>query len=108
MTFRPLVSKRLVAPYFGVVRIVVVGLMASTTFGVSVVSKIAVIDFAGSDIENLFAVLLVALVEPPWMFAVTASSFSALFVCDTNVSPVIPASVSVLNLVDASKLLSCN
>lgn len=82
------------------------GLMASvesTTWGFSVVNSTAVMDFAGSTIVNLFAVLVVALVEPPLTLALTASSFSAFFVCETNVSPVIPARVSVLNFVFASK-----
>lgn len=83
------------------------GLMASVesmTWGFSVVNSTAVMDFAGNVIVNLFAVLVVALVEPPLTFAFTASSFRAFFVCDTNVSPVIPARVSVLNFVFASKL----
>ena len=82
------------------------GLIASvesTTSGFSVVNSTAVMDFAGNAIVNLFAKLVVALVEPPLTLALTASSFRAFFVCDTNVSPVIPARVSVLNFVFASK-----
>ena len=82
------------------------GLIASvesTTSGFSVVNSTAVMDFAGNVIVNLFAKLVVALVEPPLTLAPTASSFRAFFVCDTNVSPVIPARVSVLNFVLASK-----
>ena len=62
------------------------GMMASvgsTTFGVSVVSSNAVIDFAGS-------------VSVALSFAIsTEPFFKALFVCETKVSPLMPASVNV-------------
>ena len=104
--FRPCVAMANLAVLIPVRLRMSPGLIASvesTTWGFSVVNSTAVMDFAGSVIVNLFAKLVVALVEPPLTLALTASSFRAFFLCDTNVSPVIPARVSVLNFVFASK-----
>ena len=100
MTFRPLVSKRLVAPYFGAVRIVALGLMPSMTVGVDVVSSTAVIDFAGSLSATLLPV------------AVVVPACRAFSVCETNVSPWRFCKVSVLTVPSEvkfarSRLISC-
>lgn len=104
--FRPCVAMANLAVLIPVRLRMSPGLIASvesTTWGFSVLKSTAVMDFAGSVIVNLFAAFVVVLVEPPLTLALTASSFRAFFVCDTNVSPVIPARVSVLNFVFASK-----